>query len=292
MSAPPPPPPYLTPRAPVITDEAVYGTPPPPYRPAERGVETRAWVTIALALVTALWLTAFALAQVTSREVALPAAERAIAALSEVDSLLTLGERALCAQAGGSGNLELPGFAVGEVQVRANEVRCTDGRLDLVALRQLLLSRGADLAYLRGIEAFIEAGRTPEPASPISGAGAVRGLIDTLTVGVHEVAVIAAWALGALGAMLAVPLVLMSRGLGRLSRLGVALAVGAAPVLLAALALRFALGTLTTEPDDHMLREFIAIAHALLGVPLRDAAWVDLGGVALVAPGVVVRRRG
>lgn len=285
------PPPYLSPGAPVITHETVYGTPPPPYRPPERGVEARAWLTIALAVVTTLWLTAFALAQVTAREVAIPAAERSIAALSEVDSLLTLGERALCAQAGGDGALDLPGFAVGEVQVRANEVRCADGRVDLEALRALLLSRGADLVYLRGIEAFIEAGRTPAPTSPLSGAGAIRGLIDALTVTVHEPAALGAWVLGALGAMLAGTLLVMGRGLGRLARVGVALAIGAAPVLLAALALRFALGTLATDADDPMLREFIAIAHALLGVPLYDAAWVLGGGIALAVPGMVAARR-
>lgn len=285
------PPPYLSPGAPVITHESVYGTPPPPYRPPERGVEARAWLTIALALVTALSLAAFALAQVTSREVAIPAAERSVAALSEVDSLVSLAERALCAQAGGEGALDLPGFAVGDVQVRANEVRCVDGRVDLEALRALLLSRGADLVYLRGIEAFIEAGRTPAPASPLSGAGAIRTLVDVLTVTVHEPAVLAAWALAALGAALAGALLLLGRrGLGRLARVGVALAVGAAPVLLAALALRFALASFTTE-DDPMLAEFIAIAHALLGVPLWDAAWVLLGGLALVVPGVVVRER-
>lgn len=290
MTGAPLPPPYLSPGAPVITDETIYGTPPPPYRPEDPGVEARTWLTIALALVTALWLTAFALAQVTSREVAIPAAERSIAALSEVDSLVTLGERALCAQAGGDGALNLPGFVVGEVQVRANEMRCADGRVDLQAMRALLLSRGADLVYLRGIEAFIEAGRTPEPASPLSGAGAVRGLIDTLTATVHEPAVLAAWALGALGAMLAGALVLMGRGLGRLARVGVGLAVGATPVLLATLALRFALGRLATD-DDPMLREFIAIAHALLGVPLWNAAWVLAGGLALVVPGMVAARR-
>ncbi len=285
------PPPYLSPGAPVITDETVYGTPPPPYRAPERGVEARAWLTIALAVVTTFWLTAFALAQVTAREVAIPAAERSIAALSEVDSLLTLGERALCAQAGGDGALELPGFAVGDVQVRANEVRCVDGRVDLDALRALLLSRGADLVYLRGIEAFIEAGRTPAPTSPLSGAGAIRGLIDALTVTVHEPAALGAWGLGALGAMLAGTLLVMGRGLGRPARVGVALAIGATPVLLAALVLRFALGSLATGADDPMLREFIAIAHALLGVPLYDAAWVLGGGIALAVPGMVAARR-
>ena len=111
-SAPPPRPPLEARRsvraAPVITHEGIYGTPPPPYRAADSGIEARAWLTIALVVVTALWLGAFALAQVTSRAVAIPAAERGLAALSEVDSLLTLGERAICAQAGATARSTCP----------------------------------------------------------------------------------------------------------------------------------------------------------------------------------------
>lgn len=277
--------------APVITHEGVYGAPPPPYRPAERGTEARAWLTIAFAFVTMLWLATFSVAQITAREISIPASERAIAALSEVDSLLALGEQALCTQAGGDGTLDLPGFAVGDVEVRANEVRCTtDGRLDIEALRALLLERGADLVYLRGVEAFIEAGRSPEPTSALSGAGALRGLLDTLTAAVHEPAALLAWVLGGLGAALAGALLTFGRA-GRLTRVAVGLVVGAIPVLVAALALRFALGAMSGGADDPMLQELIAIARTLTDVPFRDALFVLLGGFALVLPSFARRFR-
>ncbi|MSQ29982.1 MAG: hypothetical protein EXR68_05805 [Dehalococcoidia bacterium] len=280
----------MTGAAPVITHEATYGTPPPRFRAAERNAEVRAWLTIALAGMTALWLTAFALAQVTAREVAIPAAERGLAALSEVDSLLALGERTLCAQAGGEGIIDLPGFPVRGVEVRGSEVRCIDGRLDREALRALLLARGADLVYLRGIEAFIDAGRTPEAVSPFSGTGAVRGLIDGVTSAVHERVAMAACALGALGVVLTAVLLVMGRGFGRLSRIGIALSLGALPVLGTGLVLRFALGALAARAGDPMLDEFIAVARALTAVPLRDALWLLVGGLALVAPGVMGTR--
>lgn len=131
-----------------------------------------------------------------------------------------------------------------------------------------------------GVGGLGEAGRTPESASPLWGAGALRALFDVLTASVHEPAVLAACGLGVVGKVLVGALLLMGRGLGRLTRVGVAPEIGAAPVLLAALALRFALGRFGPDADDPMLQESIAIARALLGVPLRAVP----RGVLLAAP--------
>src|SRR5690606_38917476 len=79
--------------APVVTDEGVWGDLPPPYVPPEPphgGAGWTWWLGALLVVLLAVWVSALTLSQLTSREVAIPAVQRGVAALSEVDALLTL----------------------------------------------------------------------------------------------------------------------------------------------------------------------------------------------------------
>ncbi len=282
--------------APVITDAGTWGTPPPPFQPPPRGGATgRGWLALAFVAAVTLWLGTFALWQLTRDEVALATAGRALAALSEVDALLVAQEATICDHllvGGGAGPIEVPGFVLPDVQVARTEVRCTDGRLDRARLRDALLAAGAEALTLRGTEAFRTPGRAPDPASLLTRAGAARLLLDALASPALEWVALLVWPLGVLALLLGGAVVATGRGFGRFTRLGLLLAAGAVPVLLAALALRFLAGTLGGTPEQPLLSELASITRSLAGLPLRDALWVGGGGLVLSASAWVAGRVG
>ena len=281
--------------APVITDQGTWGSPPPtsPFEPPERAAEARAWLTLVLALVVGVWLTAFSLSQLTARAVAIPTAERGIAAVTEIDALLQLHETQLCAaaEAGGSAPIDLAGFPVRDVLLRANEVHCANGVLDRTALRDLLLSRGADLLYLRGSGAFTDPSRVPDAPPALSSTWLIRLLLDNMGAGLHEWLTLATWGTGAAGGLLALLVYLMGRRGTRLTRVGWAVFLGALPVLLAASGLWLLLLLFGGSQSGTMLGEFTSITRSLAGLPARNAFLLAVGGLLLVAPGALTWRR-
>jgi hypothetical protein len=277
--------------APVITDEGTWGEPPPwsPFQPAERRAEARAWTTIALAAVVIVWLCALSVSQLTARQVAIPVAMRGIAAVTEIDALIDLHATELCtaASAGGDATISLTGFPVQDVLLRANEVRCPGGVLDRAGLRDLVLARAGDLLYLRGTTAFTDPDNAPGAPPALSSTWTIRLLLDNLGSGLHEWATLATWGAGVVGGLLVLLAIALGRRGERLTRVGWAAFLGALPVLLAAAALWTALLLFSGTQGDSMLREFLAIGRALTLLPMRDAALVALGGLALVLPRVL-----
>lgn len=271
--------------APVITERGTWGQPPTrsPLTPPDRGAAARAWLTLLLATVIAVWVACVALSQLTSRAVAIPAAERGIAAVTEVDALLRLHEARLCtaAQAGGSETIDLAGFPVRDVLLRAQEVHCPNGVLDRAALRDLLLARGADRLYLRGTAAFTDPSRAADAAPVLSGTWLIRVLLDSLSAGLHEWLVVAAWASGGLALLLAGTVWLLGRRGARLQRVGWALTLGALPVLLAA-AGAWLLLLLLGGTGGSLVAEFASIARSLAALPALDALLTMVAGLALV----------
>jgi len=272
--------------APVITEHGTWGQPPArsPFAPPERGAEARAWLTLLLAAVVVAWVSCAALAQLTSRAVAIPAAERGIAAVTEVDALLRLHEAQLCAAAAAAGSepVDLAGFPVRDVLLRAQEVPCPNGVLDPAVLRDLLLSRGAELIYLRGTDAFTDPSRPAEAAPVLSATWLIRVLLDGLSAGLHEWLVVAAWAMGGLGSLLAGVVWLLGRRGARLQRIGWAMTLGALPVLFAAAGLWLVLLLLGGSGGGSLVSEFASIARSLAALPALDALLTMVAGLALV----------
>ena len=254
-----------------------------PFTPPERGAEARAWLTLLLAAVVAVWVACVALSQLTSRSVAIPAAERGIAAVTEIDALLRLHEAQLCtaAAAGSNEPVDLAGFPVHDVLLRAQEVPCPNGTLDRAVLRDLLLSRGAELLYLRGTAAFTDPSRPADAAPVLSSTWLIRVLLDSLSAGLHEWLVVAAWAMGGLGALLAGIVWLLGRRGARLQRIGWAMTLGALPVLLAAGG-AWVLLLLLGGGSSSLLAEFASIARSLAALPALEALLVMVAGLALV----------
>lgn len=276
--------------APVITHEGVYGTPPPRFVPA-RHSEARAWLGLACVFAVTLWLAAFSLVQITALGVATPTHQRTVAAIAEADRWIGLHALRLCSTAtsnspGDTANLD--GFPVYGIVIRNTEVPCASDGLDRTAFRDLLLTRAAELVYLRGAAAFTKDERTPDAASLLTGTGLTRLLLDTVTVNTHDWATIPAYALTALVLLLAV-LILLS-GDQRLRRLGASILIGALPVIGSVLALRLLLGLLGPDPiPDPMLHELTEVVRSLVWLPARNAVIVAVAGLALILPTLLRR---
>jgi hypothetical protein len=240
------------------------------------------WVAaVALAVALAGWLAALSASQATSAETALPALERAIVVLSEIDGLLELHGETIAEQVGAGGEVELPGFPL-DVRVPAAEA---EGPSEL---RAALLAAGAALVRVEGSAAFHDSEGAPADTSRFSSAGLMQAVIDGLTAERHD-----RWAglvapLGVLSALFGVAVLLLGVGLGRLSRLGVVVAVAAVLVLVPAVALRVGLGFV--GEDDVVGDEARAIARSLAGGGVRNALWLAAAGLAIAVPAVVVDR--
>ena len=286
------------PAAPVITDEGTWGAPPPPFQAPPAGRGWRAWLSLSFVIAVALWLSTFSLWQLTGEQLAHATAERALAALSEVDALLVVQETTICEHLAvgggpaGSVAVEVPGFAVPGLRIAGDAVRCTNGHLDRAALRNALLTQGADALMSRGTDAFHAPDRAPDRTSSLSRIGAVRALLDLLASPLHEWAALLVWPLAIATLLLGGIVVASEQGTQRFARAGLQGAAGALPVLLGAVAVRLLADALAGGPDDLLLQELASITRSLAALPLRDALWLGAGGLAIAIAARVTERAG
>lgn len=254
------------------------------YRPPElrSGAGPVWWVGALLVLVGAAWFGALSLSQLSSREVAIPAIQRGVAALTEVDELLTIHERELCDLAATDSALRVSRFPVQGVEVAVSDIHCTDGRLDKEALRTLLLERGAEEVYVHGADAFADELGESEASSVLSTTGAARATLDSIGQSMHDRTTKAAWVLGAVSALLLAALVALGRGVRRFAAAGIVLVLVAAPTLLGVALASLAVAWFDT--DTGLTSQFAAIIRSLLQLPLRNTAALLTAGVALLVP--------
>lgn len=258
------------------------------YRPPEHrsGAGPAWWIGALLVLVGGLWLGALTLSQLSSRTVAIPAIERGVAALTEVDALLAIHEGELCDLAASESALEVSSFPVRGVEVAVSDIQCPGGRLDREALRALLLSRSAEQVYSLGADAFRDEGAELEAASILSTSGATRATLDSIGSKMHSRMTTAAWVLGAVSAVLLAAVLAVGRGVRRFAGVGLVLILIAAPMLLGTGLAWWGLGRLFHGAG--VGSEFVAITRSLLELPLRNAVVVLGAGTALMAPVLVV----
>lgn len=286
--------PFDTPPAPVVTEYGIFGTLPPPL--AARAVPPRSrrmrLAAVGLALVAALWLLALAAAHITSRAVAIPALERTIAALADVDALLLLHEpelRAAGAQAQPGAAVTVPGFPVPAATLTAEQARSGSR----AQWRDALLAAAAEATYRSGMDAFAPDGVATD-GGLFSTSGGVRRVIEGLSASRHRLAAIATWVAG-LGALALTMVVLASGGgVRRLAAIGLALIVAAALTALAGLTATF-LVLVVGHDQSQLASEVSAIARTLAWTPLREAKPVAIAGLAIAAPALLAglaRNRG
>ncbi len=286
-------PPAEPPPAPVATESGMIGTPPPPLIEQFDDVgggarRMAAWlIGVLLAAAVALWLTVLSASQATSETVALPAIERAIVALTDLDALLAAQRDELAAQAAAGEPVTVGGFPLRELAVPAGEV-LVGGEFDIDRLREALLSRSARRVYASGVAAFEGGEGIALGASMFSFAGGTRMLLELLSSDNHSTAAVWLWPLGAASLALGALLLAAGAGFGRFIGLGVALIVAAVPVALGSLALRLVVDVAAPGGGDVIVDEFVAIARQFTALPLRNALWTLGGGVAILLPSMVL----
>ena len=234
---------------------------------------------IALAVALAAWVAALSAAQATSEQAALPAVERAIVALTEIDGLLDLHADAIAEQARAGGEVSVPGFPL-DVRVPAAAAG------DRAALRAAVLAASAALVRVQGSAAFHDPEGAPAETSTLSSAGLMRALIDGLTADRHD-----RWAgfvrpLGLLSVLLGAAVLVLGVGYGRFVRFGLVLVAAAVVVVVPAVALRVGLGVV--GDDDIVGDEARAIAQSLASGPVRNALWLAAAGVAIALPAALL----
>jgi hypothetical protein len=230
-------------------------------------------------------LVALNLLQLTAPGPAHRALRRAVASLTEVDSLLAVHGAALRRQASASPDepLSLPDYPL-DVSLSAEEAQRPN-----VEVRDLLLDRSAERVYQEGSAAFREEGQ-PGDAPQLSVQRAVRTGLGFLTAGNHDALRWATLALAVVCGALSGALVLATRGYGRLITLGAALAAAALLFLLLAAAVRLALGLAGWGTDDYITVQLLDLAKGAVWLPIRNGLAFSGLGLALLALGVVGSR--
>ncbi len=202
--------------------------------------------------------------------------ERAIAALTEIDTLLArnygdLRERAEASQPGET--LLLRDYPV-EVPLTREEVLAGDE----AAFRELLLTRSADVMYADGTSAL----RDSEGADSVgrfTAAGVVDRSLDLLRKDVHDLTRVTTFVLGAICIFLAVTLATVTRGFGRLGSVGIVLLLASLPLALGGLAVRLTMRTGTDGDGEYVGGELLDIGATMALIPIRNGlAFATLGG--------------
>lgn len=240
------------------------------------------WIAAVLLMLTlAGWLAAYSAAQATSEEAALPALERAVVVLTELDGLLEVHSADIAAQVAAGEEVEVPGYPL-DVRVAASRAQTPS------ALRASVLAESALLLRTQGSGVFADPSGDPPAVSRFSSAGLMQAVIDGLSAARHD-----RWAgyvspLGTVSAILAAVSLLFAVGLGRFVRLGAVAVAAAVLVIVPTVALRVSVGFVGA--DDLIGNEAREIAQSLLGGGVRNAFWLAVAGLAILVPAAVLDR--
>jgi hypothetical protein len=245
----------------------------------------QAATALALAMALLALLFALNLLQLTAPGPAHRVLRRAVASLTEVDSLLAVHGPALQqeADAGPDEPLSLADYPL-DVPLSPGEARRPP-----TEVRDLLLDRSAEQVYQEGTAAFREEGQSGG-APLLSLRRAVRAGLGFLTAGNHDALRLTTLVLALLCGALSGALVLLTRGYGRLIALGAAVASASLAFLLLAAAVRLALGLAGLATDDYITVELLDLAKETAWLPARNGVALGGLGLALVALGLAGER--
>jgi hypothetical protein len=232
-------------------------------------------------------LVALNLLQLTAPGPAHRALRRAVASLTEIDSLLAVHGAALLQQADASPGepLSLPDYPL-DVTVSPEEAQ-----RPAAEVRDLLLERSAEQVYREGSAAFREEGQSGD-APRLSVQRAVRTGLGFLTAGNHDALRWTTVMLAAICGALSGSLLFITRNYGRLIALGGAVAAGSLLFLLLAAAVRLVLSLAGWGTDDYITVQLLDLAKEAAWLPIRNGFAFSGLGLALLALGVVGSRLG
>jgi len=218
-------------------------------------------VGAALAVGVFALLIALTLAQLAESDTSHKVLRRAVASLTEVDQFLADNEqelRAGAAQAREEG-VTLPDYPL-QVTLTPAEAALPVGEL-----RDVVLDRSATKVYEEGMSAFEAEGRGADIGF-FSAAGSVKYSLGILEDDTYDMLRLVVGGLAGSTLLLAILLVLLTRGYGRLASLGAAVSFGALPFLVLAVTARFVLRLASEGEGDYERTE------ARIQALLREAA--------------------
>ena len=238
---------------------------------------------IALVFALGLLLLSLNAAQLTGKEVAHNGLRRALASITEIDAMLADGQddlKARAEEATANQELQLADYPI-NVPLTAQQAQ----EMSTAELRDLLLSRSADKMYEQGIDAFRQdaQGESTHDIDMLSAPGAVRYTVGLLTQNTHDAMRLTATVLAGVAAFLALLLVLLSRGYGRLTSLGIAVSIATLPYLLVFLTVRFVLRLASESESDYLTAQLYDLGKDVVWLPIRTGiAFAGLGLIFLV----------
>lgn len=252
--------------------------------PGERRRRAKWLLGSLLILDLALLLVVLALANVTAEGPAKRTLAQSVAILTEVDGLLDANYDSLREEAALSGgDLTLAGFPI-DVPFTPEEVLASDRD----SFRELLLTRAADRVHEDGVATF----RTDRDVDIrlISTEGTLRAALDFLRPTPHRAVTVFVYVFAAAAAALALGLVLATRGYGRMLALGLSVLLAATPVLITAVAMRFAFRLAADGVDDYLAQQFFELSQGLAWAPIRNGIIFCTGGGILLVAGAILSR--
>ncbi len=238
----------------------------------------------ALGLAGLLTFMAFTLAlngyQLTEREPARRLLERALAALTDVDTALPALQESLReeGQRAEGTTLTVPDFPV-PVEVTREEALTLEGE----GLRQVLLRRGAQALYRQGTSALLSDPDASRRLERTSMPWALEQGLGLITQDTHRRLLVAMIALGALSlALLLAPLLLTRPLWGKVAVLGGVLLVASLPPLAVAIGARFFLRAAQSDAEPFVY-ELLQVGIEAMTVPIRNYLTLSALGSGLLA---------
>ena len=213
-------------------------------------------------------------AQATERAVAQRTLRRAVASLTEADSLAPAVLPQLKEQTASDAQepLTVPDFPV-QVGLTPEEA----AGLTPSELREILVERSAAAIYEDGMSVFRADGGPGDPRS-LTVAGAIDDGLGFLRERNYDGLRVTVWALAAVCAALAAFIGLVGRGYARLTLIGAALSATAVPLLVLAVGVRFGLRLAADATDDYISSELLRLGQDVSWVPIRNGiAFAGLG---------------
>jgi hypothetical protein len=240
---------------------------------------------IGFLLVTALGflLVSVDAAQLTAAGTSHKILRRTAASLTEIDSLIAAKQETVTTSTSNVDSVTavVAGFPI-DVPLSTQEAQS----LSSAELRDVILDRSADRLYNEGFSAFHEGGGTSTDVQILSPPGAVRYTAGLLTKDNHDIARIAMAVLAGFAALLALVLVLVSRGYGRLTSIGLAVLAASLPLLLLSVAVRFILRLASEEEGDYLTAQLYALGRDVAWLPIRNAIAFGCLGIIFLTLGL------
>ena len=243
---------------------------------------SRTMFGVGFSLLLLLFLFALSASQATERTPATNVLKSGIASVTEIDTLLAehLPELRQSVATGSSETVGVPGYPL-SVSLSRDEAATASP----AEIRELLLSRSADLVYAKGLSAFDSTGG--QSLGFLSSQGALKLGVGQLSADSHDRAHLLMLIFGGIAALLGLGVLIANDGLGRMRAFALALLGGGVPAVILSILVKLATDGLTGR--DAYTAELGRIADAVVAVPLRNGLIVTLLGAFLLVAAIILQ---